>query len=59
MNRLLPAVLALLLVWPLLIHAEAAPPSTRPAFTAEQQQWLEEHRQLRVGLLMQAPRSAS
>ncbi|WP_439861818.1 PAS domain-containing sensor histidine kinase [Pseudomonas sp. MBLB4136] len=55
MNRLLPAALALLLTWPLLIHAEAATPSTRPTFTAEQQQWLEEHRQLRVGLLMQAP----
>lgn len=48
-------ILFLLLVWPLFAWAENPPLPLRPVFTGEQQAWLAEHRQLRVGLLMQAP----
>jgi PAS domain S-box-containing protein len=47
--------LFLLLVWPFFAGAEDTLLPLRPLYTAEQQAWLGEHRQLRVGLLMQAP----
>jgi PAS domain S-box-containing protein len=48
-------ILFLLLVWPFFAGAEDTLLPLRPLYTAEQQAWLGEHRQLRVGLLMQAP----
>ena len=42
-------------MWPLFARAEDSVAPLRPLYTAEQQAWLAEHRQLRVGLLMQAP----
>lgn len=55
MSSVLSRLLVLLLVWPLLAGAEEAALPLRPAFDGAQQAWLAEHRQLRVGLLMQAP----
>jgi len=55
MSSIWSRVLFLLLVWPLLAGAEDTLLPLRPLYTVEQQAWLAEHRQLRVGLLMQAP----
>ncbi|WP_172150394.1 MULTISPECIES: PAS domain-containing sensor histidine kinase [Pseudomonas] len=55
MSPIWSRILVLLLVWPLFAWAEGSAVPLRPLYTAEQQAWLAEHRQLRVGLLMQAP----
>src|SRR3990167_2482473 len=55
MSPIWSRILVLLLVWPLFAWAEGSAVTLRPLYTAEQQAWLAEHRQLRVGLLMQAP----
>src|SRR3990167_5186487 len=55
MSPICSRILVLLLVWPLFAWAEGSAVPMRPLYTAEQQAWLAEHRQLRVGLLMQAP----
>jgi len=55
MSPIWSRILFLLLVWPLFARAEDSVAPLRPLYTAEQQAWLAEHRQLRVGLLMQAP----
>lgn len=55
MYPVLSRILVVLLAWPALAGAEEPPLPLRPAFDAAQQAWLDEHRQLRVGLLMQAP----
>ncbi|SDH43086.1 PAS domain S-box-containing protein [Pseudomonas benzenivorans] len=55
MNPVLSRLLVLLLAWPVLAWGADAALPLRPAFDAPQRAWLEAHRQLRVGLLMQAP----
>ncbi|WP_300655296.1 PAS domain S-box protein [Pseudomonas sp.] len=55
MSTMWSRILFLLLLWPFFAWAESAVLPLRPLFTPEQQAWLAEHRQLRVGLLMQAP----
>ncbi len=55
MSPMLSRLLVVLLIWPLLAGAEEAALPLRPAFDGAQQAWLADHRQLRVGLLMQAP----
>ncbi|MDP2246387.1 PAS domain S-box protein [Pseudomonas sp.] len=55
MSSMWSRFLFLLLVWPFFAGAEDTLLPLRPLYTAEQQAWLGEHRQLRVGLLMQAP----
>lgn len=48
-------IVLVLLCWPLLSWADTTVLPLRPAYSAEQQAWLREHPQLRVGLIMQAP----
>ncbi|WP_372874583.1 PAS domain S-box protein [Pseudomonas sp.] len=55
MSPMWSRILFLLLLWPLFAWTEDSLVPLRPLYTAEQQAWLAEHRQLRVGLLMQAP----
>jgi PAS domain S-box-containing protein len=55
MNRLLPRIALALLAYLGLAWAEGAPLPVRPAFNPQHQAWLEQHRELRVGLLMRAP----
>nr|WP_298144670.1 sensor histidine kinase [uncultured Pseudomonas sp.] len=55
MSPVLSRLLLVLLLWPLLARAEDAALPLRPAFDEAQRAWLADHRQLRVGLLMQAP----
>lgn len=44
-----------LLLWPVLSMADVSVLPLRPVLTAEQQEWLQAHPQVRVGLIMQAP----
>lgn len=44
-----------LLLWPALLMADTSVLPLRPVLKPEQQQWLEAHPKLRVGLIMQAP----
>ncbi|MEX6501833.1 PAS domain-containing sensor histidine kinase [Pseudomonas zhanjiangensis] len=55
MNPVFSRLLVVILAWPLLVWGEENAPRLRPSFDASQRAWLEDHRQLRVGLLMQAP----
>jgi hypothetical protein len=49
-------LLIVLLLWPVLLSAaESTVLPLRPAFTAEQREWLDAHSTLRVGVVMQAP----
>lgn len=55
MNVLLTRLLALLMLCAPSLWADSGRLPLRPAFTAEQRIWLENHPSLRVGLLLQAP----
>lgn len=53
-----PALLRILLVllfWPCVSLADSTVLPLRPVFTVEQRDWLQNHEELRVGLIMQAP----
>lgn len=48
-------ILLVLLFWPCVSLADSTVLPLRPVFTVEQRDWLQNHEELRVGLIMQAP----